>query len=306
MVEINPPPSFHEIRPARQPRAGPSMRFSVGKRDRCVQRLRQDEADALPRTALRVCPKLGETVAGSAELRPDGVEQPGILARAPSLGHHDMAPRIAHARPHRPAARALLGLALAALGAPAFAQRGLPADNPGDGGVVQAPVLDVANVVDGQVMDLSRDLVGRMLYCTSQGDVGRIVPGGSKTLLATAASGPFPNPLRAVAVTPAGDVVVVDSQGHVRKLVGATAPLVYIDEWMIQDATDLLVDSRGSFIIASATPPRVARTHSAVARDRTRGALRSGRSRMAATMFSRETRQALKSTVRKVTIMPRQ
>ena len=63
---------------------------------------------------------------------------------------------------------------------PIFAQRGLPADNPGDGGVVQAPVLDVANVVDGQVMDLSRDLVGRMLYCTSQGDVGRIVPGGSK------------------------------------------------------------------------------------------------------------------------------
>ena len=168
-----------------------------------------------------------------------------------------MAPRITTApRPLRPAGRRLPALlaGLAALGASASAQHGLPAGNPGAGGDFEAPVLDVAHVVDGQVMDLSLDLQGRILYCTSQGNVGRIVPGGAKTVLATAASGPFPNPLRAVAVNLLGDVAVLDSQGHVRVLVGATAPLVYTDQWMIQDATDLIVDARGSYIIASATP----------------------------------------------------
>src|SRR5262245_43309681 len=59
---------------------------------------------------------------------------------------------------------------------------------------------DETCLVSGTVKDLSRDATGHILYCTAEGEVGRItLPGGAKTVLATAASGPFPNELRAVA-----------------------------------------------------------------------------------------------------------
>src|SRR5262245_3839064 len=67
--------------------------------------------------------------------------------------------------------------------------------------------------VGGRVLDLSRDGAGRLLYCTQQGEVGRITSAGVVTVLATAASGPFPFELRGVAETPNGDVAVVDAVG---------------------------------------------------------------------------------------------
>jgi hypothetical protein len=128
---------------------------------------------------------------------------------------------------------------------------------------------DPAAKIDGTVEDLARDAAGRILYCTAEGQVGRIVPGGVWSVLATQASGPFPNELRAVAETPAGDVAVLDKEGHVRVLFGASTPasLVYSDLHMIADATDLIVDGRGSYLIASATPSNGQRAMNWVAAD---------------------------------------
>ncbi len=162
-----------------------------------------------------------------------------------------MTPRIASG-PHGP-----FLLALLLLPAPAAAQRAATSGPPGSS--LQGGIAGVARKVDGQVLDLARDSLGRILYCTAGGEVGRLTSGGARTVLATALSGPFPNPLRALAETPDGDIAVLDSQGHVRVLFGAAPPavLVYSDQFMIQDATDLIVDARGNFLIASATPSAV-------------------------------------------------
>lgn len=111
-------------------------------------------------------------------------------------------------------------------------------------------------VVPGKVVDLAQEPGGSLLYCTLEGTVGRIVPWTGAKVLATAQSGPFPNPLRAVASTPDGDVAVLDSGGDVYVLPDGKAPAVkvYSDLYMIGDATDLVVDARGSYLIASATP----------------------------------------------------
>jgi hypothetical protein len=147
-----------------------------------------------------------------------------------------------------------LMLLLAALAPPATAQHAQAATQPP---TKQVDAGDrFGHRIPGTVRDLSRDSAGRILYCTAEGEVGRIVPGAERTVLATAASGPFPDELRGVAETPDGDVAVVDWAGDVRVLQGGTAPaaLVYDDAYMIEDATDLLVDARGNFLIASATP----------------------------------------------------
>lgn len=122
-------------------------------------------------------------------------------------------------------------------------------------------VNDVRFEVPGTVVDLAPDGAGRILYVTAEKEVGRLVPGGPRRVLATSANANFPNGLRAVAATPTGDVAVLDLQGHVRVLAGGTPPatLVYSDLYMISDATDLIVDARGSFLIASATPSSVQR-----------------------------------------------
>jgi hypothetical protein len=110
--------------------------------------------------------------------------------------------------------------------------------------------------VPGKVVDLAPEPSGSLLYCTAEGTVGRILPWGADQVLATSGTGPFPHPLRAVARTNAGHVAVLDEQGHVRVLAGGVAPavLVYSDLHMIGDATDLIVDARGSYLIASSTP----------------------------------------------------
>ena len=107
--------------------------------------------------------------------------------------------------------------------------------------------------VPGTVKDLSRDAAGRILYCTAEREVGRLVPVAGRTVLGTAAN--FPNELRAVAESGAS-IVTLDVFGHVRVLVNGALPpaWVYNDQHMILDATDLIVDARGSFVVASASP----------------------------------------------------
>lgn len=183
--------------------------------------------------------------------------------------------RPTHPHPRQPALQARRGSALAAalrlaacattFAATTFANAQSPQSpglqpSPGAGSTQPVDVtvkLDTTHRIPGTVKDLSRDAAGRILYCTFERDVGRIVPGKQAiTLLATAANSPFESQLRAVAATPAGDVAVVDAFGHVYRLPAGVGPAVkvYSDLYMISDATDLIVDARGSFLVASATP----------------------------------------------------
>jgi len=159
--------------------------------------------------------------------------------------------------PLRAAALSFVLTAAPGLGSPLRAQQSRTGSGPPT--VVQA---DVLLAIPGMVRDLARDEAGRILYCTGEGRVGRIDPGGSgqggsgHTLLATAQSAPFPNELRAVAATPGGDIAVLDAQGDIRVLVGGVPPavLTYGDLFMIRDATDLIVDARGNYLVASSSP----------------------------------------------------
>jgi len=144
--------------------------------------------------------------------------------------------------------------ALAALlgPSPAWAQRSQSTNvSPGP-----APSGRLRMEVPGTIVDLTRDAGGRILYCTAEGEVGRIDPTAGRTVLADAASGPFPDPLRAIVETPTGDVAVLDLHGNIRRLPGGHTPalLVYSDLYMIGDATDMIVDASGNYLIASATP----------------------------------------------------
>ncbi len=149
--------------------------------------------------------------------------------------------------PH-PAARLLGSLALAALpgtlsAAPASATS--PRQTTG-----------VLTTVNGQVRDLSVDAAGRLLYCTEQGEIGRIVPAtGMATVLAGTVNG-LPSMLRGVVETPAGDVVAVHAGGDLLLLPGGAPPvtLIYMDRFMIADASDLIVDVTGTFVVCSKTP----------------------------------------------------
>jgi hypothetical protein len=142
-------------------------------------------------------------------------------------------------------------------------QQSAAAPSPGPGIVSWAQSL---RLVPGMVRDLTRDSAGRILYCTAEREVGRIGPGPFREVLAQAAS--FPNELRAVAESGA-DVVLIDVLGHVHRLPGGAAPpvLVYQDQYMILDPTDLIVDGRGSFLIASSTPTSGTRAMNWIAGD---------------------------------------
>jgi hypothetical protein len=146
-------------------------------------------------------------------------------------------------------------LAASALTAPALAAQSVPGSAPPPRA---APVglSEVVLRIPGTVKDLTRDAAGRILYCTAEREVGRFVPGRPRTVLADAASGPFPQELRALAETGTGNVAVLEHEGNVRLLTGGLPPatLVYLDAYMIQDASDLIVDQAGNYLIASATP----------------------------------------------------
>ena len=116
---------------------------------------------------------------------------------------------------------------------------------------------DVLATVPGEVLDLTRSAAGELLYCTRESDVGVVTTAGAVTLLADAASGPFSRELRGVVEDPGGlDVAVVDDQGEVWRLVGRSTPAVhaYDDLYLIQSATDLLVDASGNYVIPFDTP----------------------------------------------------
>jgi hypothetical protein len=155
---------------------------------------------------------------------------------------------------------ALAVLALA--GASAAQVVGSPVTHPGPVGPPGGPVVveatpDTTHLVPGLVKDLARDAAGRILFCTFERVVGRFEPGSQAiTILASSPSSPFEGQLRGVAATGNGDVAVVDAFGHVYLVPGngGVATKVYNDLYMISDATDLIVDARGSFLIASATP----------------------------------------------------
>jgi len=147
-----------------------------------------------------------------------------------------------------PACLLLLGPSLAA-------QQLAPAQPPS--GPRDVSLEGVVQRIPGTIKDLSRDALGRILYCTAEGEVGRFRAGlGPREILATASSGPFPNELRAVAEAPNGDVAVLDAAGDIRVLVGGQGPAVlrYDDLYMIQDASDLVIDATGNFLVASASP----------------------------------------------------
>ncbi|MFN0206807.1 MAG: hypothetical protein ACKVS6_10920 [Planctomycetota bacterium] len=120
-----------------------------------------------------------------------------------------------------------------------------------------ASQIQTLTTVNGSVNDITVDSTGNLLYCTEQGEIGRITPAGAVVIiLADATTGPFPNALRGVVQTPSGDVAVVDAVGDIYKLPGGIAPAVkvYSDLYMIVDPTDLMVDGAGNYFVASQTP----------------------------------------------------
>jgi hypothetical protein len=143
-------------------------------------------------------------------------------------------------------------------------------------GLPAAQGLTTLTNVPGRVVDLCTEQGAgtSFLYCTSEGEIGRLSTGGVRTVLATAASGPFPHALRALAEQPNGALAVLDVEGSIRSVpsAGGGAALVYSDLYMIQDATDLVVDAHGTFLIASRTPSTGVRALNYVSSDGARWA----------------------------------
>lgn len=110
--------------------------------------------------------------------------------------------------------------------------------------------------VTGTVVDLYRASSGALLYCTKEGDVGSIALDGTVDVLATAATAPFPAALAALVETAPGDLAVLDVFGEIWGMPGGATPVthVYDDLYMINQATDMILDASGNFLIASATP----------------------------------------------------
>lgn len=110
--------------------------------------------------------------------------------------------------------------------------------------------------VTGTVSDLYRAASGDILYCTLEGEVGRITTAGAVTVLATAETGPFPFALKAIVETAPGDLAVIDDAGEIWALPGGATPAVhrYDDAYMVASPSDMVVDTTGNFVIASNTP----------------------------------------------------
>lgn len=121
-----------------------------------------------------------------------------------------------------------------------------------------AQVGTVASI-PGMVTDLSPSASGDYLYCTEEGVLGRLTSGGTATVIDTITNGQMPpvaRILRGVCEGANGDVYVMDDDGFIYRSAGGTAMTVlhYEDVWMILDATDLIIDQDGNFLIASRTP----------------------------------------------------
>lgn len=131
------------------------------------------------------------------------------------------------------------------------AQQGSPSAPPGPG--IASPGGDLRWSIAGTVRDLSRDSAGRILYCTAEGEVGRLGGGTGRVVVGTAAQ--FPNELRA-AVESGPNILAIDVFGNVRVMLGGVPPATpaYTDQFLIDDPSDMIVDGRGSFLITSATP----------------------------------------------------
>ena len=144
---------------------------------------------------------------------------------------------------------------LASLAPSTGAQRTAPAPAP----PAPAPqASDVLAAIDGVVLDLRAGEDGRLVYCTTAGEVGELDPslprGSRRVQVSPAGSIPTTQEIRAVTLDLLHRPAVVDASGNVFVLVGPTWVEVYDDLYMILDATDLEVDADGNFLIASSTP----------------------------------------------------
>ncbi len=121
-----------------------------------------------------------------------------------------------------------------------------------------AQTLGTLTTIPGRVVDLAPDAAtsASFLYCTAEGEVGRLAITGTRTVLATALGAPFPKPLRALVQTPTGALVLLDDSGDLYSLpaAGGAATKIYADGFLVDDPTDLIVDTAGTLLIASKTP----------------------------------------------------
>ncbi|MEX1025650.1 MAG: hypothetical protein WD226_11300 [Planctomycetota bacterium] len=127
--------------------------------------------------------------------------------------------------------------------------------------------VGTVTTVPGTVEGLCSSTAGDFLYCTDQGFVGRMQSNGVRSTLAGPADGlttdaqplgggNFPARLTDVTEAGNGDVFVLDDAGNIWRLAnGVGTPIaLYRDIYMIHDASALVIDQSGNFLIASQTP----------------------------------------------------
>ena len=115
--------------------------------------------------------------------------------------------------------------------------------------LLQVPVA----TVPGEVVDLTAEPIGHLVYATADGEVGRVDATGTVTLVS--AAGSIASTLRGIHPTPAGDLLALDDPGNLFRLPSGAGPaeLVYQDQFIVQFPTDLIVDASGVALIACKT-----------------------------------------------------
>ncbi|MBM3976992.1 MAG: hypothetical protein FJ299_08385 [Planctomycetes bacterium] len=110
--------------------------------------------------------------------------------------------------------------------------------------------------VPGEVVDLAAEVgtQASFLVGTRTGDVGRISLPGGLTPLASGVVGQPGHQLRALVSLPDANIAALDQHGYLLRVDGGSPVTIYADLYMIQDATDLAVDSAGTYLVASRTP----------------------------------------------------
>lgn len=119
--------------------------------------------------------------------------------------------------------------------------------------------IGTVTTLPGECWDLTASSQGDLLFVTNLGVYGRLTTNGATTVVDTLTNGgtpPLPLQLRAVSEGTNGDVFVMYDDGWIYRSPGGSAQLVehYNDVWMILDATDMVMDQDGNFLIASRTP----------------------------------------------------